>query len=257
MKNDKRIGIALSGGGMMGIAHVSIIEEMEKNGISPKFISGTSVGAVIGALYAAGGIDQIEVFLAYLDGTGFFKPKLFFWPNTVFSTLKTALEKYLKIKSFEELPKKFICVATDIDAGSEVVLDQGNLIDAIMASCAYPGVFPTQKIAGKNLIDGGIVKNIPVSELKKVGAEFIIGSSLYYTLPKNKGKISRFNTIIRAADIMQWKIAQTEIEKCDFCFTPEISDFHWYKFQNMPKIKKLGQDYAKSHISDLLKKISS
>lgn len=255
--NDQRIGIALSGGGMLGIAHVAILEELEKNDIRPQFIGGTSSGAIIGALYAAGGLDQIEVFLAYLDGRGFFKPKLFFWPNSIFKTLQTALEKYLKIQTFEELPKKFVCIATDLDSGKEVILEKGNIIDAVMASCAYPGIFPVQKMGKSNLVDGGIVKNIPISELKEIGAEFVIGSSLYYQLPQVKQKFSRLNAIIRASDIMQWQLARQELEKCDFYFTPEIADFRWYQFDKVSRIKKIGQDHAQKNIPRLIEKLES
>lgn len=258
MNTKYKIGLALSGGGVMGIAHYGVLKQLEANNIPISIISGTSAGAIIGALFATGGSAKVESFLAYLDGAGVFKQNSFFFPGSLFSTIRVALEKYLGITDFKQLKIPFICIATDIATGEEVILEKGNIIDAVMASAAYPGVFATQFINGRNLVDGGVVRNLPVTELKERGANFIIGSSLCnITSLDSKAKtgrihLSRFDTIARAADIMQRDLAQKEIKLCNFCFYPPVSNFRWYQFDQLPKLKEVGDEYAKKHMDKLI-----
>lgn len=243
----------------MGIAHYGVLKQLEMQNIPISIISGTSVGAILGALFAAGGSAKVESFLAYLDGAGVFRQNKLFFPGTLFATIRLALEKYLGVTDFKQLKTPFICIATDIATGEEVILEKGNIIDAVMASAAYPGVFNTQFINDRNLVDGGVVRNMPVTELKDRGADFIIGSSLCnidgIDKKEKSGRIhlSRFDTIARAADIMQRDLAQKEIRLCDFCFYPPVSNFRWYQFDQLPKLKEVGDEYAKNNIDKLIK----
>lgn len=257
---DKKIGLALSGGGVIGFAHIGILKELVENKIKIDAICGSSAGAIIGLLYSIGGIAKIESFLAYLDGAGVFRKKLVF-PQDLFKTLRTALEKYLGATDFNECKIPFSCIASDLETGLMVELDKGNVIDAVMASSSYPGVFPPQVIDGKYLVDGGITKNLPVSVLKDKGMDFVIGSSLHNMKKLDKSNfgnilgVDTLKVMARSLDIMQAKLSEKDVSDCDYCFTPPVGDFQWFHFTKMEEIKKIGEEYAQANIGKLLKKL--
>ncbi|MCX6809096.1 MAG: patatin-like phospholipase family protein, partial [Candidatus Berkelbacteria bacterium] len=179
----------------------------------------------------------------------------------MFKKVREILTKYLP-KYFYDLPVPFIAVATNFSNGEPIYLENGNLVDAIMASAAYPGVFPTQEINGKSLIDGGMTRNLPAGILQKRGIEFVIGSSLYriknlpeYDLPNINP--NRFSSFLRAMDIIQMELAHYEEKRCDFCFTPPVESFAWYNFDRFEEIRKVGIDYAIEIRSELEKALKS
>ena len=255
----KKIGLALSGGGALGIAHIGVLKQLEKNNITPDLICGTSAGAIIGLLYAIGGTEKIESFVAYLDGAGVFTKK-FIFPGGLFKTVRTALEKYLGVTNFNETKIPFTCTATNIQTGELVVLKEGNVVDAVMASAAYPGVFSTQTINDMSLVDGGVIKVFPASIVKDQGADFVIGSSLHNLKnfePSGVFGFSQLTTMSRAIDIMQLKIAEIDLAQCDFCFTPEVNGFHWYQFDQMELIASIGEKHASQKIGLLIDKLKN
>ncbi|MCL5795255.1 MAG: patatin-like phospholipase family protein [Patescibacteria group bacterium] len=256
-KSAKKIGLALSGGGVMGMAHVGVLKELLKHKIKIDAICGTSAGALIGLLFAIGGVEKIESFVAYLDGAGVFRKK-FIFPGDIFKIVRTALEKYLGAKDFKELKIPFSCVATDLQKAVPVLLSKGNVIDAVMASAAYPGVFPTVNIEGRSLVDGGITKNLPATYLKEMGMDFVIGSSLHYIAKEDQSyesgfwSVNRFKIMSRALDIMQAHLMEMDLKTCDFAFTPPMSSFKWYEFTKLVHMQKIGEDYASKNIGKLL-----
>jgi len=260
-----KIGLALSGGGALGAAHIGIVEELEKNKIGIDSICGTSSGAIIGLLYAYGGLKTVNHFFDELDKTGLLnKTSLIFKRNsTIFFSVEEILRKCIKASEFYELKIKFSCVATDLKNGNAVILKLGDPVKAVMASAAYPGVFPIQKIGTKYLIDGGLTRNLPSGILKKQGLDFIIGSSLYGLKkfdkfdPDGNIKANPIDIAVRSLDIMQKELANYEVESCDFCFQPEVNDYRWYHFDAINDIRLTGKECAAKHIGDLLKEINS
>ncbi|MFA4995670.1 MAG: patatin-like phospholipase family protein [Patescibacteria group bacterium] len=260
-----KIGLALSGGGALGAAHIGIIEELEKNKIEIDSICGTSSGAIIGLLYTYGGLKTVNHFFDELNKVGLFnKTNLIFKRNTtIFSDVENILRQCVKTDEFYKLKIKFSCVATDLKNGNSIVLKLGDPIKAVMASAAYPGVFPIQKIGTKYLVDGGLTRNLPSGILKKQGLDFIIGSSLYGLKKFDKFdsdgnvKANPIDIAVRSLDIMQKELANYEAESCDFCFQPEVNDYRWYHFDAINDIRLTGKECAAKHIDDLSKKICS
>jgi NTE family protein len=258
-----KVGLALSGGGVLSAAHLGVLRELEKHNIKPDIISGASSGAVIGALYADGGIPSIEAFLTDMRNAKIFKrgnlSSLF--PRRVFAQIRKCLEKNLKAKNFEELKTKFICVATDFLTGEPVYLSEGNIVDSVMASSAYLAVFSVQEVNGRHLVDGGISRNLPATILKAKGMDFVIGSSLH-GVPKinpthvKKRKYNWFKMAFRAVTVMQHKLAEYESLYCDFCFFPPVSHYHWYSFDHVNTIRKVGYEYAEVNMPALLDKFA-
>lgn len=260
-----KIGLALSGGGTLGAAHIGVLEELERNKIEINSICGTSSGAIIGLLYADGGLKSIELFFDELKKADLLnKANLILKRNsTIFSTVEEILNKCVKAKEFYELKIKFSCVATNLKNGEAVVLKLGNPVKAVMASAAYPGVFPVQQIGSKFLVDGGLTKSLPAGVLKKQGLDFVIGSSLYgikeFDNFDSDGdiKTNLLDIAARSLDIIQKELASYEIPNCDFCFQPEVHNFRWYDFDLIDEIRKTGKDSAVKHMDDLLSKIAS
>ncbi len=176
---NKKIGYALGGGAARGLSHIGVLKALEEQGIFPDVITGTSIGALIGALYAGGiKIGDIEQFALRLD----FKRLVLLADMTLpFSGLIggkrviSLLKPILGDLTFSQLKYDFACVATDIKTGEQVILREGSLIEAVRASISLPGIFTPVRIKGRYLVDGGLVNEIPVSVCREMGAEYVIG----------------------------------------------------------------------------------
>ncbi len=176
-----KIGLALGAGVARGWAHIGVLKGLEREGISPDVIAGTSIGAVVGGAYACGNLDELEDWASGLKNKSFFR----------FLDLKLAgsglfgserLDSLMKERfgnwSFEDLPKPFTAIACDLKTGHEVWLNSGNLSNALRASFALPGVFEPQNIDGQWLVDGALVNPVPVSACRAAGCDLVIAVNL-------------------------------------------------------------------------------
>ncbi len=187
-KASPTIGLALGGGGARGLAHIGVLKVLEENHIPVDFIAGTSIGGVIGAAYAANvTISEIEklalqfanprqmVRLMGLSRHGLIET----------SRLRAWFESFLgKEAAFESLRIPLSVVATDIDMGRELVLDSGPLIEAVMATSAFPGIFPLVERDGCRLSDGGCLNNVPADVVRKMGADIVIAVNVNWHFPR-------------------------------------------------------------------------
>ena len=178
-----KIGLALGGGAARGWAHIGVIKALEEAGIRPDIIVGTSIGAVVGACYAGGHLGQLEEFartltrrrvFGYLDfnfaGTGLINGQ----------RLCDQLERHLGDRNIEDLRPSFTAVATEIGTGHEIWLSRGQIVEAVRASYALPGIFKPVKINGRWLFDGALVNPIPVSVCRAHGARYVIAVNLNF-----------------------------------------------------------------------------
>jgi NTE family protein len=175
------IGLVLGGGAARGFAHIGVLRTLLAHGIKPDVIAGTSIGAIVGGLYAAGKLDALEEWccllnlrrvLGYLDftlgGSGLIGG----------NRLIRRLEQTLGDLSFSDLPLRFVAIATEVRTGHEIWLTRGRLCDAIAASYALPGIFPPKRIGGRWLMDGALVNPLPVSAARALGARLVIAVNL-------------------------------------------------------------------------------
>jgi NTE family protein len=178
----EKIGIALGGGAARGWAHIGVLKALEEYGITPHIIAGTSIGAVVGGCFAAGKLEQLEMFvhtltprsvLRFLDlditGSGLLSG----------TRLYNTLEKHLAGVNIEDLGKTFIAVATEIGTGREIWLTEGPLVRAIGASYALPGIFKPVHINNRWLMDGAFVNPVPVAVCRAMGADIVIAVNLH------------------------------------------------------------------------------
>lgn len=159
------ISIALGGGGIKGIAHLGILKALVKNGFNIKAVSGTSVGGLVGAVFAAGySPEEIITMVKQMDQKSLFKRGSQDGPSLLgFQGLANLLSKVIGGRSFEDLPIPFACTAVDINTSQEIILNRGRLADAVLSTIAIPGLFPPRHIQGATLVDGGIMDPVPVA----------------------------------------------------------------------------------------------
>lgn len=195
-----KIGLALGGGAARGWAHIGVLRALEKAGIVPDIIAGTSIGAVVGACYIAGHLGDLEDFARGLTRRRVFGYLDFNLTGTGLITgqrLGERLERHLGTQKIEDLDRQFMAVATEIGTGHEVWLSRGSLVEAVRASYALPGVFRPVKIDGRWLFDGALVNPIPVSVCRALGARYVIAVNLNIDI-SSRGTTSNITGLARA-----------------------------------------------------------
>lgn len=176
-----KIGLALGSGAARGWSHIGVIRELEAMGIRPDIVTGSSVGAVVGAAYAAGKLDAFAEWVLKLDRMGVIRlldAKLSGGGFVQGKALLKSFEKHFGNPDMSELDIPFGCVATVLGTGREVWLREGSTLNAIRASMALPGVFSPVKQDGEYLLDGGLVNPVPVSLTRAMGADIVIAVNL-------------------------------------------------------------------------------
>jgi NTE family protein len=240
------IGLVLSGGGMRGIAHIGAIKALEEHGIFPNYIAGTSIGAIVGALYAYGyswenmlkffkNTQIIDITKYAINKPGFIDAEKFY------SNFKT----YLKEDDFYYLKKSLKITATNILTGKLEIFEKGELIRPIIASAAFPGLFAPVKINDSYYIDGGTLNNFPV-ELLKETCDAIIGVYVngYDSITINDLKHSH-NVIERAFKLKQVKEDHSKFNLCDLVIYPKtLSQFGTFDKNYLEDIFTLGYKTA-------------
>jgi len=247
-----KLALVLSGGGVLGAGHIGTLEVLEDRGIRPDLVVGTSAGAIIGAIYASGGVDPVNEFIDTLYAA-FSGPRAYLLstPSKLFKFVGQTLVEYLA-REQDNLRLPFYPVATNLRTGQYAILSDGDRVTAILASAAYPGVFPAQHIAGELYVDGGLTALLPSAAARNLGATYVIGSSIYSPPVIERAqmrKISFMKVVERSLDIMQAAMAGQQASLCDFCFIPPVLAAHqWYHFRSVLEIRELGRAAARDQV---------
>lgn len=269
-----KIGLTLSGGGAKGLAHIGILQALDSAGLQIDYVTGTSMGAVVGSLYAAGySGDSIYKIAKTLDWNALLLSKS---PMNSFimeekreygryaiempvengkikipSGILEAEELWLKfnelyrpvynIRNFNELPRPFKCIATDIVTGEAVVMERGNLMNAVRASMAIPSVFTAVKMDNKMLVDGGIIRNLPASDVKNMGADIIIGSNVAgITLSDAEQITSPLQILLQVAFFRDVEYSKKEFALCNYFIDQPVSKYSAASFSSSDSIIAIG-----------------
>ncbi len=180
MDSDKKIGVALGGGGVAGLAAIGVIEELRAAGIPLQCAAGTSAGAAVGAAFSSGRFDLFREEMIHMTRSRFLTHLDPVWPRTGLLEGRRAMgfiDPFVG-ERIEQLDKPFAAVAADLDSGEEIVLDRGPVREALRASMALPGIFTPASLGGRLLVDGGLVNPVPVSVARRLGADFVIAVSI-------------------------------------------------------------------------------
>lgn len=175
-----RVGLALGSGSARGWAHIGVLRALHDAGIEPDVVCGTSVGALVGAIYVHGDLADFERWVTSLTWKGVVALLDFTLEGGLIKgeRLMAFLSRHLRDETIEQLPKPFAAVATELETGNEVWLRQGRVVDAVRASIALPGLFAPARHEGQVLVDGGLVNPVPVTLARALGADFVIGVDL-------------------------------------------------------------------------------
>ncbi len=286
--NRPRIGLVLSGGGALGSAHVGVLKVLEELRIPVDYVAGTSMGAIVGGLYSAGvspaemeeivvEIDWRDMFddrpprrelpyrrkvddqtnLARLE-MGFNRGSFQLPPGLISGqklgfTLQALAVQTAGIDDFDDLPLPFRAVATDIETGEMVVLSRGDLGRAIRASMSIPGVFSPIEIDGRLLVDGGLVRNLPVDVVREMGAEVVIAVDVGAPL-LDKDELASLAKVTNQMIGMQIrKNVQEQVPLVDVLIKPELEGFGSGQFARALEMVPLGEEAARGVAAELSK----
>lgn len=244
-----RIGLALGGGFARGLAHVGVMKVLEEEGIPVDYVAGTSVGAVIGAMYCSGvsvrEMIELAALVRFRDFARWTVSRFGFCSN---DRMAPFLAKLIKCKNFEDLKTPLIVTATDFVTGEPVLFTKGPLVDAIRASCAYPGMFLPVNVNGRLLIDGLLAYPVPSEPLKQIGADRVISVYLSAHWVNNKGPRHIFDVIGQCFSIAQAKMCGAWQAASDTVLQPDVSGFGYDQFERAAELITVGEAVAREAV---------
>lgn len=243
-KMPDHIGLALGGGAALGAAHVGVLKALEEYNVRPKYIAGTSIGALIGCLYAFGmpvqEIEQIARSLDWLDVSGIALSKMGLLSN---DELGEVIDANLGDVTFEQADIPVAVVATDISNGEKVILKEGDVSEAVKASACIPVLFEPVEIEGRLLVDGGLLESVPLSILEDLGAEYFVGVDL-----KANRKYSRPNDLIdvlnNTLEIALIHLGKVQLDQVDLLIQPQLGTYSRTDTEHIPEMIELGYEAA-------------
>lgn len=246
-----KFGLALGGGGARGVAHLGVIKVLEEAGFKPDVIAGTSIGSIVGSLYARG--FSPDEMLAI--GNGFnilrvFRPDMPLDGLSSMKGLSNALAPYIGGLAFTDLGIKFLAVATNLVDGKEVVLDKGSVVDAVCASCCVPGFFNPIKMGGDLLVDGGLVSPTPVNALKRLGVDKIVSVSLGHIRTFGK-RLNMPGILGRSYEIMEDQLSSLQSLNASVAIHVNTGDFSTFSLKKNKELYDLGFKAARSKLGEI------
>lgn len=279
-----RIGLALSGGGARGCAHVGVLRVLEEMNVPVDYVAGTSMGAIVGGLYASGlSAARIEEILTTMDWSSIAddeQPRRdrayrrkeddqryvmnleiglrgFVLPSGLRSGQRFTFElrrhtlPVTGVDDFRNLPIPFKAVATDIETGEKVVLDSGNLATAMRASMSIPGVFTPTEVDGRVLVDGGLVSNLPVEVVREMGADIVIAVDIGTQLQTGKKLRSLFDITSQSMTISSSRDVAALLTERDLLLTPDLAGRGTLAFGDVAEIICEGESEARRRTAEL------
>ncbi len=284
VQDDPKVGLVLSGGGAKGLAHIGVLKKIEEAGIRIDYIGGTSMGAIIGGLYAAGySANQLDSIFNAVDFDRLIQDniprsaKTFYEKNetdkyaitlpfegfhirlpsgiskgqNVYNLFSKLTDHVSDVEDFSKLPIPFLCVATNIETGKAVILERGYLPRAISASGALPSLFSPVYIDDMLLVDGGVINNYPIDEIRKKGADIIIGVDVQDSLRDRTNLLSGLEVLTQINNFRTISDMKVKREKTDIYLNPNIKDFTVVAFNEGAKIIEAGYQEADSKMTEL------
>jgi NTE family protein len=219
-----RIGLALGGGGTKGFAHVGVIKVLEAQGFAVDFVSGTSAGSVVGALYASGMNGYVLQQTSFaLDESQLRDINLFSGGLIKGEKLQAYINELVKNRPLDKLSKPFVAVATDLDSGARIAFARGDTGQAVRASSSIPGVFQPVSIAGRRYVDGGVVSPVPVDAAREMGADLVIAVDISAKAQSGSAGNWAPGIMSQAVTIMGQKLGEQELARAEVVIRPAVA----------------------------------
>lgn len=286
-QEDKRIGLVLSGGTAKGLAHIGILKVLDEEKVPIEYVTGTSMGSIIGGMYSVGYTpDEIEEIAVSMDWMSLFNDKIErkdkgavrnsiedknstvipiknFMPKLPSGVVggKTASQRLnelfygaLGVEDFKKFPRKFAAVATDLESGEGVMIDKGSIATAVRESLSIPSVFAPIRDGKRLYIDGGVVRNLPVQDVKVLGADYTIGVNVGDGFTKrDESKMNLIDVISDATTIAGRQEVERQIRMLDLYMKPDLEKFESYDFSKVKDIIAAGEAVARANINEIRK----
>jgi NTE family protein len=256
-----RVGLALGGGGARGFAEVGVLRVLAEEKIPVDVIAGTSVGALIGALYA----DRPDVFaleyealaleeedlldrslLSLISGGGYAKGE----------RIEIFLKARLKHAAIEDLPLRFAAVATDLASGATVAFERGPIAPAVRASAAIPGIFAPVALGGRLYVDGGVSNPVPADVARRLGAELVIAVSIPRETPKEPPR-TEVGVTLQSIAIMAAEIGRCREREADVVIIPEVGDVAFDDFTQKRRLIEAGMTATRAALPEIRRALAA
>jgi NTE family protein len=287
-----KIGLALGGGGARGLAHIGVLKVLEREKIPINIIAGTSMGSIVGAMYAQllSAVAVEKLVLDYLRSEVFrrlnlklsnqkkgkqtedrFLERMFIYLKYQYvfnrsytrmslfnrKILDNALKILLENIDIRDTKIPFAAVATDILSGEDVVLREGPIREAVAASSSIPGMFPPVEWNGFRLIDGGVINIVPVWETLEMGADLVISVDVTRTLVRPKEFRNGLEIMFRADEITNYRLNMIHLKDANVIIQPQVGNAHWANFSMVDKFIMQGKKAAEEKIDEINNMIQS
>ena len=242
-----RIGLALGGGAVRGAAHIGVLNILDKAGLAPSIITGCSAGALVGALYAGGmSAPDISALARTLHWKRLVRPSI--TGRSLFETarLGTFLDKILDGRTFADLELPFATVACELTTARRVVLDEGPVAGAVLASSAIPGVFPPVERDGMLLVDGSLVDMVPAALARTMGADIVVAVDVSGPLPRRPPKT--MVQIMVAVSTLQPGVEEHLARDADLVLTPDVDAYAFWELSRMSEFETAGEAAAEDSL---------
>lgn len=248
------IGVALGGGFARGIAHIGVLKVLEEEGIPIRAITGTSVGALIGASYCSGlSAAELEEVAHNCRFTTFARWTLSRYGFASNDRMIAFLTRTLKVKTFEELRIPLGVSATDFNTGEGVVFHSGSIIDPVRASCAYPGMFLPVNIRGRFLVDGMLSHPVPTRPLREMGMDRVLAVHLKGTWAKGGAPRHLFDVIGQSFAIAQDSMSALWRDAADLVIEPDVAGFAYDDFKRADDLIRVGEASMRAALPEVRK----
>lgn len=240
MKNNIKLGLALGGGGTKGLAHIGAFRAFAEHDIKFDYVSGTSVGSLLGACYCAGISWQQLVDIAHtVRESDVLDNRIIKVGNSSANIARLARSIIGDIK-FDALSTPLSVVAVDLVSGNEVILDGGEVATACSASCAVPAIFTSVNIDNMHLVDGGLVNNIPADVVRRMGADFVVSVDLSHDRGQGTQSLKMLDQLGAVWRILMKSNANTGIMNSDVLIQPELRIFSSMSLDNVDRVIQEG-----------------
>jgi NTE family protein len=255
LRRRPRLGLALSGGAARGAAHVGVLKVFREEGVEVDCVAGTSAGALVAGAFASGmslkELEQVARDIRWRDFGRMTLSKLGVQSN---ARMETYVRERFPLTRFEELPVPFAAVATDLLTGSAVVMrDEGDVAFAIRASCAVPGWYvPVTDEQGRQLVDGGLVANLPTAVVRALGAEVVVGVDVNHEGAKFLGTPgSVVGVLLQSIILMQRTAAVHQRQLADVVISPQVGHIRWDEMTRSDELIAAGEEAARAALKTI------
>ena len=244
----KKLGLVLGSGGARGVAHIGFLQALDENGIKPYCIAGCSMGAVVGGLYAKGmtPAEMLEVIKGLKASDIVDLSSNMIREKSMLKTVKMAklIDKFYGDTTFEELRIPFMCNAFDLNKGKTVWFNTGKVAPCVRASASIPTVFKPVEMGERLLVDGGVIKRMPVEAVYKMGADAIVGVDVLGEPKGAEHDKNIFTYVLRLIEAVDWANASEEYEKgkYDILILPDLGEMSQYVVKHLEFAYERGYD---------------